>query len=306
MTLLLGLLIAVAVLLVLDLRFARAPTPRAALAWSATWLGLAVAFGAALTVSRGRTAGLELATAYLVEQSLSVDNLVVMMLVFARYQVPPAAQRRVLAWGIAGVIVLRGAMIVAGTALVAELHVLIYVLGAVLVVASLRLARQLGRADGAPALPADGVRRWVGRLLPITDAYAGDRFTVVRGGVRHATPLLLALLTIELADAVFALDSIPAVLGVTSDRLIVFSSNLLAVLGLRSLYVVLAGLLARLRYLQHGLVAVIGLVGTKMLVGAVWPAPAWLSLALVILVLAAAVAASLLPRPTGVPHVEGS
>jgi tellurite resistance protein TerC len=147
--------------------------------------------------------------------------------------------------------------------------------------------------------------------MPLTPDFAGERFTVVRGGVRHATPLLLALITIELADAVFALDSIPAVFGITTDRFLVFTSNLFAVLGLRSLFFALSGLLDKLRFLKHGLVGVLGLVGTKMVVAAWWPAPAWLSLALVTLVLGGAIVASLVvpastPHPDRIPHAERS
>jgi tellurite resistance protein TerC len=216
--------------------------------------------------------------------------------------VPRAAQRRVLTWGIAGVVVLRGLMIVTGTALVGTFHVLTYVLGAVLLYSAFKLAREIGSddEDDSAAQPIIArVRRLVSRLLPISDDFAGSRFTVVIDGVRHATPLLLALLTIELADAIFALDSIPAVFGVTTDRFIVFTSNLFAVLGLRSLYFALSGLFQRLRYLEHGLVGVLAIIGAKMLLAMVWPAPAWLSLALVGLVLGGAIVASLV-----VPSIE--
>jgi tellurite resistance protein TerC len=170
----------------------------------------------------------------------------------------------------------------------------------VLLYSAYKLARDIADGDhGAGEDDSTGsiaarVRRVVGRVIPLSDSYAGDRFTVVLRGVRHATPLLLALVTIEIADAVFALDSIPAVFGVTTDRFIVFSSNLFAVLGLRSMYFALSGLFERLRYLQHGLVGVLGLIGMKMLVAAVWPMPAWVSLASVALILGGAIAASLL------------
>jgi tellurite resistance protein TerC len=274
------------------------PTMKSALLRSGFWIALAVLFGLGITLERGTQHGMEFYTAYLLEQALSVDNLFVMMLVFARFQVPRAAQRRVLTWGIAGVVLLRGAMILTGTALVGTFHALTYVLGAVLLYSAYKLARGLGDGDGdhgdSTGPIAARVRRLVSRIIPISESYAGDRFTVVERGVRHATPLLIALVTIELADAVFALDSIPAVFGVTTDRFIVFSSNLFAVLGLRSMYFALSGLLERLRYLQHGLVGVLGLVGTKMLLASVWSAPAWLSLACVALILGGAIGASLL------------
>jgi tellurite resistance protein TerC len=268
---------------------------RSAFAWSAFWILAAVAFGVGVTLSTGADTGLEFFTAYLVEQSLSVDNLFVMMLLFARFRVPRELQPRVLAWGIGGVIVLRGVMIVGGTAAVEQFHVLTYALGGLLLYAAIKLARSLDETEPAGDPPGTSrVRSLVARVFPISDSYAGDRFTVVKDGVRHATPLLLALVTIETADAIFALDSIPAVIGVTTDRFVVFTSNLFAVLGLRSMYFALSGLLEQLRYLKHGLVGVLALIGTKMVLGVVWPAPAWLSLVLVAGILAAAIVASLM------------
>ena len=275
------------------------PTLKSALLRSGFWIALAAVFGLGVTLHLGTQRGMEFYTGYLLEQALSVDNLFVMMLVFARFQVPRAAQRRVLTWGIAGVVLLRGFMILTGTALIGTFHALTYVLGAVLLYSAYKLARDIADGDnGAGDDDSTGsiamrVRRVVGRIIPLSDSYAGDRFTVVLRGVRHATPLLLALVTIEIADAIFALDSIPAVFGVTTDRFIVFSSNLFAVLGLRSMYFALSGLFERLRYLQHGLVGVLGLIGMKMLVAAVWPMPAWISLASVGLILGGAIAASL-------------
>lgn len=297
----LGFGVIVLVMLAFDLgvfqRQPREPTTAAALAWTAAWFALAAVFGTSVAVTRGADQGLQFFTAYFVEQALSIDNLFVMMLVFARFRVPRANQRRVLTWGIAGVVLLRGVMILAGTALVQQFHVLTYVLGGFLVVAAIKLARELRKPAeaAAPDEPPGGlrIRRLLSRVLPITDDFVGSRFTVVRSGIRHATPLLLALVTIELADAVFAIDSIPAVFGVTTDPFIAFTSNLFAVLGLRSMYFALSGLLEKLRYLKHGLVGVLGVVGVKMLLGPVWAAPTWLSLALVSLVLGGAIVASL-------------
>jgi tellurite resistance protein TerC len=280
----------------------REPTTREALAWSAVWLALATVFGAGLGVALGPAKGLEFFTAYLVEQALSVDNLFVMMLVFAQLAVPRSAQRRVLVWGILGAVVLRGALVFTGTALVTRFHFLTYALGALLIVAALKLLRDIRKADDraehgddAPPEPSR-TRALLGRFLPITKGFEGARFTVMKNGVRHATPLLLALVTIELADAVFALDSIPAVFGVTTDPLVVLTSNLFAVLGLRSLFFALSGLLDDLVYLKHGLALVLVLVGAKMLAAAVWTAPAWLTLVTVAVVLGGAVVASLLKK----------
>ena len=284
---------------------------KSALLRSGFWIALAVVFGLGVTLQLGSQSGMEFYTAYLLEQALSVDNLFVMMLVFTRFQVPAAAQRRVLTWGIAGVVVLRGIMILTGTALVGTFHAVTYVLGAVLLYSAYKLACELGDGDGKQGDTtgpiAARVRRLVSRIIPITDSYAGDRFTIVERGVRHATPLLVALVTIEIADAIFALDSIPAVFGVTTDRFIVFSSNLFAVLGLRSMYFALSGLFERLRYLQHGLVGVLGLIGTKMLLASVWSAPAWLSLTCIALILGGAIGASLLiPSTTQELNAEQS
>lgn len=282
----------------------REPTTKEALAWSAVWLALASIFGLGLSAALGPAKGVEFFTAYLVEQALSVDNLFVMMLVFAQLTVPRAAQRRVLVWGILGAVVLRGAFVFTGTALVTRFHFLTYALGALLIVAAAKLLRDVVRTDTQkatePAAPpaASRIRALLARVFPITADFVGARFTVVKAGIRHATPLLLALVTIEIADAVFALDSIPAVFGITTDPLVVFTSNMFAVLGLRSLFFALAGLLDDLVYLKHGLAVVLVLVGVKMLAAAAWTAPAWLTLVLVALVLGVAVVASLVKKKT--------
>ncbi|MFT3693690.1 MAG: TerC/Alx family metal homeostasis membrane protein [Kofleriaceae bacterium] len=286
-----------------------APTvsTRSALGWTAFWFALAALFGVSLGIARGGDSALSFFTAYFVEQALSIDNLFVMMLIFARFRVPATSQRRVLSWGIAGVVVLRGAMILAGTTLVSSFHVLTYLLGAVLLVMAWRLARSLDEPESQPEVAHGRIRTLLGKLMPISDDFAGEKFTIVRAGIRYATPLLLALVTIELADAVFALDSIPAVFGVTTDPLIAFTSNLFAVLGLRSLYFALAGVLDRLRYLKHGLVGVLAIVGVKMLVAILWPVPTWLSLASVSLVLGGAIVASLVSTHShSRNHVEQS
>jgi tellurite resistance protein TerC len=292
----------------------REPTTKEALAWTAAWFALATVFGLALGASLGPAKGLEFFTAYLVEQALSVDNLFVMMLVFAQLAVPRAAQRRVLVWGILGAIVLRGAFVFGGTALVTRFHFLTYALGALLVVGAAKLLREIRRETNERAAHEAGdgeldetgprpreesrTRALLSRIFPLTEGFEGSRFTVVKKGIRHATPLLLALVTIELADAVFALDSIPAVFGVTTDPLVVFTSNMFAVLGLRSLFFALSGLLDSLVYLKHGLALVLLLVGAKMISAAFWTAPAWLTLVLVALVLGGAVVASLVKNKT--------
>lgn len=298
-------------LLALDLGFfsraPRDPTPREALARWAVCAVLALAFGAGVFFARGPRPAGEFFTAYLVEQALSVDNLFVMMVVFASLGIARASQRRVLVLGILGAAVLRGVLIFAGAAAVARFHVVGHALGALLVVSGLKLLREATRArpasdDPEPGSAARGAVRLLGRVLPVSDGAHGDRFTVVVDGVRHATVLLVALVTIEVADLVFALDSIPAALGVSTDPFVVLTSNVFAVLGLRSLYFALAGLLARLKYLKHGLAAVLVIVGAKMLVAVVWTAPIWASLAAIAAVLGASAVLSLLSEPRPEPE----
>ncbi len=278
-------------------RRTREPTTKEAVLWSLVWLGLATVFGLVVYAMRGPERGVEFFTGYFVEQALSVDNLFVMMLIFAQLRVPRGSQRRVLLWGILGAVVLRGLLVCAGTAVVARFHPLTYALGALLVYGAVKLLREISAgpetAETPTAPKASRLRGLVARFVPITNDLHGERFTVVLRGVRHATPLLVALLTIEIADAVFALDSIPAVLGITTDPLVVLSSNLFAVLGLRSLFVVLARLLDRLFFLKHGVAVILLLVGAKMLFAWAWAPPAWVTLALVVTVLGVATAASL-------------
>lgn len=290
----------VTALLALDLGILRKnpkdPSPKEALVWTGVWFGLACLFGFAITLTMGSARGAEFFTAYFVEQSLSVDNLFVMMIVFASLGIPAGSQRKVLVAGILGAAVLRAVLIFAGAAAIARFHVLGYLLGGLLVLSGAKLLREALRpkVEGPEEAP-EIAKRAVGllaRVLPVTDRDPGGRFTMVIGGVRHATLLLVALVTIEVADVVFALDSIPAVLGVSKDPFVVLASNVFAILGLRSMYFALAGLLAKLRYLKHGLAGVLVIVGLKMLLAAVWTMPTWLSLVLVLGTLGVAAGAS--------------
>jgi tellurite resistance protein TerC len=276
----------------------REPTPRAALLWAGLWLVLSGLFGTAIYAFRGPKPGLEFFTGYVVEQALSVDNLFVILLIFTQLRVPRSAQRRVLVWGILGAVVLRGALILGGTALVARFHFLLYPLGAVLLFGACKLLRELNRNESASPhadvpLHGSGVRRLLARIVPVSDEYAGERFTLRKDGVLHLTPLCVALLSVEFADAIFALDSVPAVLAITTDPIIVFSSNLFAILGLRSMFFVLSAMLERLRYLKHGLVCILLVVGTKMLTAWLWTPPTWVTLALVLGILLVSVLLSL-------------
>jgi len=284
----------VLLLLALDLgvfhRRERVVAPREALAWSGFWIGLALLFGLGVFLRFGAERGEEFLAGYLVEKSLSVDNLFVFVVLFGALRIPAALQHRVLFWGILSALVLRGAMIFAGAALLARFHWLMYVFGGLLLLTGVKLWRKRREEAGAEAGP---VLRWVRRLVPSTPELRGKAFLVREGGRWLATPLLVALVAIELTDVVFAVDSIPAVFAVTQDPFIVFTSNVFAILGLRSLYFALAGLMDRFTHLKAGLALVLVFVGAKMVAaGWVKVAPA-ASLGVIALILAVAVAASL-------------
>lgn len=268
------------------------PVPfREAVAWSVVWVALALAFGAFVAISRGTTAGGEYLAGYLIELSLSVDNVFVFSLLFAVFAVPAAYQHRLLFWGILGAIVLRAVFIAAGTATLATAHWVIYLLGAFLVATGIRLARSSGHAVQPEKNP---VLRLFRRVVPMTEDYRGAAFIVRARGRRLATPMLAVLVAVETTDIMFALDSIAAVFAVTTDAFIVFSSNLFAILGLRSLYFLLAGLLDRFVYLKTGLAALLVFAGVKILLGLVHTEiPIAMSLAVIVLILATAIGASL-------------
>ncbi len=282
-------------LLVLDLlvfhRHAHRENVREAAWWSLFWVGLGLAFALFVDATRGREAALAYLTAFLIEKSLSVDNLFVFLALFAYFGVQPEFQRRVLFWGIVGALVTRGVFIVAGVALLESFHVLVYVLGALLVATGARLA--LG--EGGEVHPERNlVVRWASRVLPVAASYHGEQF-VVRGAQGwRVTPLFLVLLAIESTDVMFAVDSVPAVLAVSRDVFVVYSSNIFAILGLRALYFVLAGAIQALRFLRPALALILVLIGVKMLLADVVEVPTALSLLVVAAILAVATVASLL------------
>jgi len=276
-------------------RRSHAVRAREAVAWSVVWIALALLFGGVVFAWLGPDKGVEYFAGYLVEKSLSVDNLFVFVVLFETFGIPGALQHRVLFWGVLSALVLRGAMIVAGAALIDRFHWLLYVFGAFLVFTGWKL----WRARGGPEQGGPGrIVGWVRRVVPSTAELHGAAFLVREDGRTLATPLLLALVAIELADVAFAVDSIPAVFAVTTDPFIVFTSNVFAILGLRALYFVLAELVARLAYLRVGLAAVLVFVGLKMLAAPFVRIPSWLSLAGIAGILAVAVAASLRRAPS--------
>jgi tellurite resistance protein TerC len=281
-------------MLALDLgvfnRKAHVVTWREAGMWSAIWIGLALAFNAAVSVWQGPEVGLQFLTGYLIEKALSVDNIFVFVLLFAAFGVPAAYQHRVLFWGVLGALVMRGALIGLGTALIASFSWVLYLFGAFLVITGIRMARPAAYEMHPERNP---VVRLARRLFPVTERYEGARFFVQRDSRRYATPLLIALVPVETTDLVFALDSIPAIFSITLDPFIVYTSNVFAILGLRSLYFLLAGAVQRFRYLHYGLAAVLVLVGVKMLITEAYHLPIALSLGLIAVFLGAAIVASL-------------
>jgi tellurite resistance protein TerC len=260
---------------------------RRALAWSIAWICVALAFNVFVAVRFGLVAGEEFLAAYLLEKSLSVDNLFVFLLVFSALQIPVTEQRRVLTWGIAGAIVTRGVLIFAGAAAVREWHSLLYVFGAILVIAAVKLLREPKPDAESPVL------HWLERHLRWTRKLDGHRFLTRIDGRLVATPLMLALIAIELTDIVFAVDSVPAAFAVTEEPFLIYSSNLLAILGLRALYVVLAGALADLRYLRFGLSAVLAFAGCKLLLSKWFHVPPLVSVGVIAGAIAVSVVLSL-------------
>jgi len=287
-------------MLVLDLRaFHRPGHPvrlQESLGWTAMWIALAVAFAALLYFWQGHQAALEFVTGYVVELSLSVDNLFVFLLIFNYFAVPEEQQHRVLFWGILGALVMRGIFIAAGIELIHRFHWILYVFGVLLVYTGIRVCALGGHQfDPAKNPVVNAVRRWI----PVTEEYVGGRFFVRRGQEKsqiYATPLLLVLLVIETTDVLFAVDSIPAVLAITLNAFIVYTSNVFAILGLRSMYFAVAGLMKIFRFLHYGLAVVLILIGLKMLTADYFRISTLATLGVVAAVLAASIVASLV-RP---------
>ena len=260
------LLFVIALITVDLILFQRNPRPmslKSAAVASAFWIGLALAFNAFVFVWKGRVAGIEFFTGWLLEQSLSVDNLFVFLVIFTFFKVEARYQRRVLVWGILGALIMRGIFIGLGTAILSLFQPIIYVFGAFLVYTGITLARE--SADGEQDFNNSAAVRLVRRFVPVTSEYHGERFFIKEAGRRMATPLLLVLVVIETTDLLFAVDSIPAVIAITKDPFIVFSSNVMAILGLRALYFLLAGVMDKFHYLKFALAAILAFVGLKMM-----------------------------------------
>ncbi|HKV09215.1 MAG TPA: TerC family protein [Thermoanaerobaculia bacterium] len=263
---------------------------REATVWSFVWITLAMIFNAGLWYFRGAEPAVQFFTGYLIEKSLSVDNIFVIALLFNYFAVPREYQHRVLFWGILGALVMRAAFILAGAALLAKFHWILYLFGAFLILTGLKMA--IFR-DAEVHPENNPLLKLVRRLVPVTNEYRKDHFFVREGGKRMATPLFLVLVLVESTDLVFAVDSIPAIFAVTTDPFLVYTSNVFAILGLRSLYFVLAGVMAKFVYLKLGLSGVLVFVGTKMALMDVYKIPSPVSLGVIAAILTTAIVASL-------------
>jgi tellurite resistance protein TerC len=297
-------ILAIVVMLALDLgvfhRRAHEVKFREALGWSAAWFTAAFVFMWVVYFTRGQEHAFAFLTGYLVEWSLSADNVFVFLMLFSYFRVPPTYQHKVLFWGIVGAVIMRAFMITAGVVLIHAVHWIVYVFGFFLIVTGVHIGFQKDEAVHPERNP---VFKLVRRLVPMTKDYHGAKFWIRRRGLWIATPLLLVLAVIESTDVVFAVDSVPAVLAISTDPFIVFTSNVFAILGLRSLYFVLAGVIPLFHYLRYGLAVILVFVGGKMVLSDVAPVPTHVALGVVALALMLSIAISLL-LPKRVRPVE--
>ena len=310
----LGFNLFVLLLLVLDLgvfhRKAHVVSVREAALWSIVWIALALLFNLGIYLFWGQLvpnssysnsqAALSFFTGYLIEKSLSVDNIFVFVLVFTFFAVPAAYQHRVLFWGILGALLMRGALIAVGAALLKEFHWIIYLFGAFLIFTGIRMALHRDEEMHPERNPLVKLLR---RVMPVTENYEGDHFFVRRAGKLMATPLLLVLILVESTDLIFAVDSIPAIFAVTQEPFIVYTSNVFAILGLRSLYFLLAGVVDKFHYLKLGLSVILVFVGVKMVMVDFYKIPVGLSLGVIASILVIAIIASLI-RAKRMPTLE--
>jgi len=288
---------AVFVMLMVDLgifhRKAHALSLKEATLWSIFWVVVSVLFNILILFWLGEEKALEFLTGYLLEKSLSADNIFVFAVLFSYFAVPAEYRHRVLFWGVVGAIVFRLTFILAGTALLKKFHWVVYVFGIIVIISGIKL---LMRKEEKIVPERNPVLRLARRLLPITPTYHGQRFFVVHDGKVFATPLMLVLLVIESTDIVFAIDSIPAIFAITRDPFIVFTSNVCAILGLRALYFLLEGMIRLFRYLDEGLAVILVFIGVKMLLSEFYEIPVWVALGFVAVVLAIAITLSLVVK----------
>ncbi len=314
-------LLFIAGMLALDLgvfnRTPHAVTIKEAAIWSGVWVSLALLFNLGIYLYAGSEPALQFTTGYLVEKSLAVDNIFVFVLIFTAFAVPQVYQHRVLFWGIIGALVLRGGLILSGSYLVKNFHWVLYVFGAFLLFTGIKLFRERNEheADMSESLAV----RLLRRIMPVTNEYEGHRFLLRDAGTWVATPLFVVMAVVIVTDIVFAVDSIPAIFAISQDPFIVFTSNVFAVLGLRSMYFLLADIIRRFFYLRHGLSVILVFIGVKMLLIDIYKIPIAVSLGVIVAIFAIAIAASIRrseeaevplakvnpPRPRGVPGQPG-
>ena len=294
----------VVVMLALDLgvfhRRAHEVRIREALFWSAFWIALSLLFNLGVYFWRGSETALEFLTGYLLEKSLSVDNIFVFLMIFTYFRVPYLHQHKVLFWGILGALIMRALFILTGITLIQKFHWVIYVMGGFLIITGIKMATQKDKEINPERNP---VLKLFRRLMPVTENYEGGRFFVRRSGRLFATPLFIVVLVVETTDVIFAVDSIPAILAITQDPFIVYTSNVFAILGLRALYFALAGIMQLFHYLPYGLSLILVFVGIKMLLVDIYKIPIGVALGTVAAVLAISVIASIVypPKPKAMP-----
>ena len=273
-----------------------------ALVWSFVWIGLALLFNVGVYFWQGPQTALEFLTGYLIEKSLSVDNIFVFLLIFSYFRVPALYQHKVLFWGILGALIMRAIFIVAGVALIQKFHWMIYIFGGLLILTGIKMALQKDMEIHPERNP---VLRLFQRFIPVTKDYEDDKFFFKRSGRYFATPLFITLLIVETTDLIFAVDSIPAILAITTDPFIVYTSNVFAILGLRALYFALAGIMQLFHYLHYGLSAILVFVGIKMLLADLYKTPVGISLGVVAGFLLISVIASII-RPKQIESVSAA
>ena len=264
---------------------------REAFLWSVVWVTLALGFCGLVFYWKGSVKALEFLTGYVIEESLSIDNLFVFLILFSYFRVPRQYEHKVLFWGIVGVLVTRGIFITAGVALIERFHWILYVFGLVLIVTAFKLAVE---KDKEVQPEKNVILKLFRKMMPVTSDYHGAKFFVKREGQFCATPLFVALLVIESTDIVFAVDSVPAVLGITRDPFIVYTSNIFAILGLRSLFFLLSGIMGLFHHLHYGLAFILAFIGLKMLIGGFVHIPVSLALAIIAMTLALSITASMI------------
>jgi len=288
----------IVVMLAIDLgvfnRKAHEVSVREALAWSGVWVALAMAFNLGVYFWQGQEVAVQFFTGYVVEKSLSVDNIFVFLQVFAYFSVPAVYQHRILFWGVLGAIIMRAVFILVGVTLISKFHWIIYVFGGFLLITGAKMAFSEKKEMHPEKNP---LIRLLKRFVPLSNDYGEGRFFVKRGGALMATPMALVLVVIETTDVIFAVDSIPAILAITTDPFIVYSSNLFAIMGLRAMFFALAGVIGRFRYIHYGLAAILSFVGLKMVVSDFYKLPTLWALGIIVVILAASMIASVFSRP---------